>query len=165
MPSTSISTGAFPLPLLASHLSISRTVPHAPNLQRPRAQHARPLVLCHVWRGGAFMVFHLLQLLALDCVLLLAFCGGCRTCVAGDDDVVLGVVGLGVVAAGVILVVVEDFGLFFLVEVDVAAVTGLVSERTLRLYSMGARTSRRRHHRSRRRRRSRTFCGSFECVG
>jgi hypothetical protein len=163
MPSTSISTGAFPLPLLASHLSISRTVPHAPNLQCPRAQHARPLVLCHVWRGGAFMVFHLLQLLALDCVLLLALACGCRARVAGDHDVVLGVVGLGVVAAGVVLVVVLDFGLFFLVEVDVAAVTGglLVKESC---GCLGARTSRRRRHRSRRRRRSRTFSGSSRCV-
>jgi hypothetical protein len=96
------------------------TASHAPDLQRPCSQHTRPLILCHVWSRCALVVVHPLVLFVFDCVFDFVFCCRCRTCIARHYNVV--VVWILVVwvlsTADLIVVVLEDIGLCFLVEVD-----------------------------------------------
>lgn len=93
-----------------------------PNLKSPCAEDTRPLVLCHVWCGGALVVWHLLVLDALDRVLLLCFGRSRSAWIAPYDDVVVGVlviwVGLVAGASLLWLILLVEFGLGLLIVVE-----------------------------------------------
>jgi hypothetical protein len=91
-----------------------------PDLQRPCAEHARLLVLCHVGRRGAVLVGHLLGLFCVDSVLRLVSGSRGGRGIARDDNVVVEVVRV-LAALGIVDVAVQKIGLGLLVEVNGAA--------------------------------------------